>query len=335
MFSLGSVSCDIVSTVFSVRFCGVAGSSASQMCRPHFHSPLHSWIAAESGKSMVPHAHSGWMQAAASHFSNRSLSHPSPTAPLAEHPTATSLASSGWMAAASFSSKSPSHPSPSAPLSVHPSTSQATSSSFSFPPTPPKDGTPENVSGAAGGSKSINSGSGMTGGGGSGATAAGTTIGGGDYNNPNNSSGELKPVTKSEMINTSSSGVALPGSGGGCGGGVESGTEASINYTFNLTQVRVNQLNAGEVPFSHTAHPVPTYPPHYMGGDYGGAAASLGFHPQASSVFKSGGSMSSSRPRSKARSSTGQCSGRRPFSVIVNVSGFRNDTLVAMLKGWI
>lgn len=31
------------------------------------------------------------------------------------------------------------------PLSVHPATSLATSSSFNFPPTPPKDGTPDNV----------------------------------------------------------------------------------------------------------------------------------------------------------------------------------------------
>ena len=31
------------------------------------------------------------------------------------------------------------------PLSVHPASSIATSSSFNFPPTPPKDGTPDNV----------------------------------------------------------------------------------------------------------------------------------------------------------------------------------------------
>ena len=185
------------------------------------------------------------------------------------------------------------------------------------------------MSGAAGGSKSVNnSGLGGGGGGGGGGSGGATAAAGGDYGtNPNNnnngnnngngnnsSAGELKPVAKSEMINTSSSALGLSGGGcggngaGGGGGGVDSGAEASINYTFNLTQVRVNQLNAGEVPFSHTAHhPVPTYPPHYMGGDYGGAA-SLGFHPQASSVFKSGGSMSGNRPRSKARSSTGQCS---------------------------
>ncbi|XP_046542301.1 transcription factor GATA-3-like [Haliotis rubra] len=46
----------------------------------------------------------------------------------------------GW----SIYSKSLTHPSPTAPLSVHPATSIATSSSFNFPPTPPKDSTPEN-----------------------------------------------------------------------------------------------------------------------------------------------------------------------------------------------
>ncbi|KAL8569923.1 hypothetical protein ACOMHN_014143 [Nucella lapillus] len=298
-------------------------SSASTMCRPHFHSPLHSWIAAESAasKSMVPHAHSGWMPSVASHFTNpRSLSHPSPTAPLAEHPATSLAASSGWMAAASsFSSnKSPtSHPSPTAPLSVHPSTTShipTSSSSFLFPPTPPKDGTPENVSGASGASNNNNNNNNNSNNAVSGVTntgAGGASVTGGDYVSP--SGGDIKPVTKSEM-NSAGSVLALPGGvscGGlaesGMGGGIGGGAEPSINYTFNLTQVRVNQLNAaGEpTPFSHTAHhPVPTYPSHYMGGDYGGAA-SLGFHAAAtSSVLKSAVGGSNNRPRSKARSST-------------------------------
>ncbi|XP_064605377.1 transcription factor GATA-3-like isoform X2 [Liolophura sinensis] len=76
-------------------------SGGSQVCRPHFHSPLHPWI---PDKPMVPAHSASWMNP----FS-KSLSHPNPTGP----------------------------------LSVHPATSIATSSSFNFPPTPPKDGSPD------------------------------------------------------------------------------------------------------------------------------------------------------------------------------------------------
>lgn len=51
-------------------------------------------------------------------------------------------AHTGW---GLYNQKSLSH-SGSTPLSVHPSTSIASSGSFSFPPTPPKDGTPDNSS---------------------------------------------------------------------------------------------------------------------------------------------------------------------------------------------
>lgn len=80
-------------------------SGGSQVCRPHFHPPLPSWLT--EPKAMVPAAHSAWMNAY---------------------------------------SKS-THPSATTPLSVHPATSISSSSSasFNFPPTPPKDGTPENV----------------------------------------------------------------------------------------------------------------------------------------------------------------------------------------------
>lgn len=47
-----------------------------------------------------------------------------------------------------YNNKSLSH-SGTTPLSVHPATSVATSSSFNFPPTPPKDGTPDNVNNTA------------------------------------------------------------------------------------------------------------------------------------------------------------------------------------------
>ncbi|KAL4225855.1 Trans-acting T-cell-specific transcription factor GATA-3 [Mactra antiquata] len=47
-----------------------------------------------------------------------------------------------------YNNKSLSH-SGTTPLSAHPATSVATSSSFNFPPTPPKDGTPDNVNNTA------------------------------------------------------------------------------------------------------------------------------------------------------------------------------------------
>ena len=73
----------------------------SQMCRPHFQHPLHSWIT--DPKSMVPHAHSSWISSLA-----KPPSHPSAGGPLSVHPSANAMASQG-------------------------------SHFFSFPPTPPKD----------------------------------------------------------------------------------------------------------------------------------------------------------------------------------------------------
>ncbi|GFY78649.1 GATA-binding factor 3 [Trichonephila inaurata madagascariensis] len=98
---------------------------SSQMCRPHFHTPLHPWIS-EGGKPMVPHPAHG----------------------------------SAWCSA--FSGKPPHHPSGSSgPLGVHapPHTGSLPPHSsphlFSFPPTPPKDATPDTVSGAGTGHASV------------------------------------------------------------------------------------------------------------------------------------------------------------------------------------
>ncbi|CAG2192188.1 GATA-binding factor 2-like isoform X2 [Mytilus galloprovincialis] len=152
-------------------------SASSQVCRPHFPTPLHSWIT--DAKSMVPHAHSGW-----------------PMSP--------------------FNSKGLSHVSNSAGQLSGSSSSIPTSSSFNFPPTPPKDGTPENVNAAT------------------------------EY------TPESKPVK---------------------------------------TDIHDNQSPS----YSHTAHPMPTYPSYVTpGSDYAG---SLGFHP--GSMFKS----TIPRPRTKTRSS--------------------------------
>lgn len=131
---------------------------------------------------MVPHAHSGW-----------------PMSP--------------------FNSKGLSHVSNSAGQLSGSSSSIPTSSSFNFPPTPPKDGTPENVNAAT------------------------------EY------TPESKPVK---------------------------------------TDIHDNQSPS----YSHTAHPMPTYPSYVTpGSDYAG---SLGFHP--GSMFKS----TIPRPRTKTRSSAGR-----------------------------
>ena len=84
----------------SCVFVCVAGTP-SQMCRPHFHTPLHSWIT--DPKSMVPHAHSSWISSL-----GKPPSHPGATGPLSVHPGANAMAGQG-------------------------------SHFFSFPPTPPKD----------------------------------------------------------------------------------------------------------------------------------------------------------------------------------------------------
>ncbi|XP_055935567.1 GATA-binding factor 2-like isoform X3 [Argiope bruennichi] len=98
---------------------------SSQMCRPHFHTPLHPWIS-EGGKPMVPHPAHG----------------------------------SAWCSP--FSGKPPHHPSGSSgPLGVHapPHTGSLPPHSsphlFSFPPTPPKDATPDTVSGASTGHATV------------------------------------------------------------------------------------------------------------------------------------------------------------------------------------
>ncbi|XP_076339429.1 endothelial transcription factor GATA-2-like isoform X3 [Tachypleus tridentatus] len=110
--------------------------SGGQVCRPHFHAPLHPWIT-ETAKPMVPHpAHgSAWC----SPFSTKPPHHPSPSgAPLGMHPATHPVPSSSSL---------PSHSSPHL---------------FSFPPTPPKDATPDNVTGASSGSMDFSSGFGTS-----------------------------------------------------------------------------------------------------------------------------------------------------------------------------
>lgn len=71
--------------------------SSTQVCRPHFHTPIHPWLTAESSKG---------------------LTHSNPWVPFSGDPD---------------KSQSPSQP------------NQPPHNLFSFPPTPPKDSTPDSV----------------------------------------------------------------------------------------------------------------------------------------------------------------------------------------------
>ena len=96
----------LASLYFMFLFYSSSGSlGGGQVCRPHFHTP-YPWSLSDS-KPVVP-AHSSWI----SPFS-KSLSHGSATTPLSVHP-ASSI-----------------------------NTNCTNSQLFSFPPTPPKDTTPE------------------------------------------------------------------------------------------------------------------------------------------------------------------------------------------------
>ncbi|XP_064473210.1 endothelial transcription factor GATA-2-like isoform X2 [Ornithodoros turicata] len=93
--------------------------SSGQVCRPHFHTPLHPWISADPAKAaMVPHHGSTWC----SPFPPGAKPQGSPPAP--------------------------------PPLALPPSLSTSSHHSsphnlFSFPPTPPKDATPDSAAEAA------------------------------------------------------------------------------------------------------------------------------------------------------------------------------------------
>jgi len=104
--------------VHSYRPSPHARVTGGQVCRPHFHSPLHPWISAADAKPpMVPHP---------AHHAGPAWCSPFPSKPSPHHPSPPGIGV---------------HHGPSAP-------SHSSPHLFSFPPTPPKDATPDNVSGA-------------------------------------------------------------------------------------------------------------------------------------------------------------------------------------------
>ena len=102
------------------RLVSTARMTSGQVCRPHFHSPLHPWISAEGKQPMLPHP--------AHHPGQPSWCSPFGSKPVTSH-----------------------HNSPPGMGVAHAPNASSHSSPhlFSFPPTPPKDATPDNVSGSA------------------------------------------------------------------------------------------------------------------------------------------------------------------------------------------
>ncbi|XP_035677901.1 GATA-binding factor 2-like isoform X2 [Branchiostoma floridae] len=92
--------------------------AGSQVCRPHFHTPTAmQWIESTKKVTLMHPGHSGHTAWCTNPFT-KSVHHPSATGPITVHP------------ASSLASTSSAHTSPSI---------------FNFPPTPPKENTPDNV----------------------------------------------------------------------------------------------------------------------------------------------------------------------------------------------
>ncbi|GBN22332.1 Transcription factor GATA-3 [Araneus ventricosus] len=225
---------------------------SSQMCRPHFHTPLHPWIS-EGGKPMVPHpAHgSAWC----SPFSGKPH-HPSGSSgPLGVH-------------APSHTGSLPPHSSPHL---------------FSFPPTPPKDATPDTVSGASTGHATV------------------TDYGG-------NSAG-IVASSSSEDIKGHHTPNMITSLGSNCGGKPREGSTA---FSSALPPVHHHH----QQPSHHHHHHMPTYSPYVTAPPHSGGSADYSgtgypFHgsflgsssTKSSSSLQNSSSSSSTKPRSKGRSS--------------------------------
>ena len=93
-----------------------SAGGGNQVCRPHFPSALHPWGLPPETKPMVPHAHGGWHTITPFSGASKTLSHPGSTG----HHLGSSMHSSGIA-----------------------NTPASGNSLFSFPPTPPKDSTPD------------------------------------------------------------------------------------------------------------------------------------------------------------------------------------------------
>nr|ABK32791.1 GATA transcription factor 123 [Platynereis dumerilii] len=233
-------------------------SSGSQVCRPHFHPPLHPWTSLTDGKAGLAHAHSGWISPFSSGPSpaKSSLGHSSPAAgpgALSVHPSA--RASSAG---------------PTAPSGGSSSAGPTTTSSqlFSFPPTPPKDTTPE-----------INNANGSS----AGANTSGTAAGG-------SPSGQSSSPGGAPVLPSSDSYGVLDIKPSKVHENHHAQFSPMDGYSSALSSMSTSLSSS---PMS-TAHPMPTYP--YMAGDYTSSAL---FHP--ANMLKAA---TLARVRTKSRSSS-------------------------------
>lgn len=204
---------------------------SSQMCRPHFHTPLHPWIS-EGGKPMVPHpAHgSAWC----SPFTSAASKPPHQQAP------------------------PPHHSSPAL---------------FSFPPTPPKDATPDTVTGHA----------------------------------PQGS--EYLPAPQSDDVK----GLGIGGSCGGGGASsskappTREGSSAHFSSHYHHQPSHHHHMSAYspyQPDYSGTSGGYPFHPGSFLGG----ASATVKTSSSSSSSMQGGGGSSGGggKPRNKGRSSAGK-----------------------------
>ena len=226
---------------------------SSQVCRPHFHSPLHPWISDGKGP-MVPHpAHH---TAPSWHFPSKPSSHAGSAA--------------GMVQAASHSSPH----------------------LFSFPPTPPKDATPDNLS----------------------ANHAHSASTGHDFGS---ALGIVSSAQDAQLAESKAAYTNSLGTWGSLSSGSSSSKPREGNSSFSSALNHQSAHHPASIPYHHH------HPAHYgsaptSGADFGGggAAAAYGAFAHhsphtASSMFsssKSGQSSqhSSSKSRSKGRSSAGK-----------------------------
>lgn len=214
------------------------------MCRPHFHTPLHPWISEGAKPPMVPHPAHG----------------------------------SAWCSP--FSGKPPHGGSTAPPLHSGSLPPHSSPHLFSFPPTPPKDATPDTVTGSHG------------------------APGSGDYA----ALGAGAPGSGEDVKGHHTPGGSMLG---GCSGSSTKPREGSTAFSS------VHHHHHHQSPHHHhmPSHHYPPYVPpppnaptssstdHYAGAAYPFHSSLLGATAKSSSSMPSG---SGGKPRSKGRSSAGK-----------------------------
>lgn len=226
---------------------------SSQMCRPHFHTPLHPWISEGAKPPMVPHPAHG----------------------------------SAWCSP--FSGKSPHGGSTGPPLHSGSLPPHSSPHLFSFPPTPPKDATPDTVTGSHG------------------------APGSGDYA----ALGAGAPGSGEDVKGHHTPGGSMLG---GCSGSSSKPREGSTAFS-SVHHHHHQPPHHHHMPSHHYPPYVPPPPnaptssssDHYAGAAYPFHSSLLGATAKSSSSMPSG---SGGKPRSKGRSSAGKMTTNNLLGVI-------------------